>query len=296
MNKIIIYNVSILCSIIFSSLIGCSKRKILSNINYITLSTNSTGIIKLFSDSYISYINEVKINGITIEGEIKNEYYIDIDDTNSDEINITLIFKENEQMTTTTNLFNMCSNITKIDLSNFDSSNINDMSYMFYGCTSLISLDFNNFDTSTVVDFNSMFAGCTSLTSLNLNNFGTEQTSYMNNMFSGCSNLTILDISYFTIGENTVINNIFNGCSSLEYINLESANIEQVSFISQITTSVSDRVMICSNNINLGESFNENFLINCNNVINSININNSEEEDNQSNNCYSNNNSNEKFK
>jgi surface protein len=38
---------------------------------------------------------------------------------------------------------------------------------MFQGCSSLTSLDLSNFDTSNVTAMASMFATCTNLTSLN---------------------------------------------------------------------------------------------------------------------------------
>ena len=42
---------------------------------------------------------------------------------------------------------------------------------MFSYCSSLTSLNLNNFDTNNVKDMSGMFSGCSSLTSLNLNNF-----------------------------------------------------------------------------------------------------------------------------
>ena len=47
-------------------------------------------------------------------------------------------------------MFYNLENITKIDLSNFNASLVNDMEYMFFGCNSLISLNLNNFNTSLV--------------------------------------------------------------------------------------------------------------------------------------------------
>lgn len=38
------------------------------------------------------------------------------------------------------NMFYDCSNLGKLDLTNFNSSNVTDMSFMFYGCINLMSL------------------------------------------------------------------------------------------------------------------------------------------------------------
>jgi surface protein len=94
-------------------------------------------------------------------------------------------------------MFQMCSNLTSLDLSNFDTSNVISMSAMFNGCRNLTSLDLSSFDTSNVDSMSSMFSGCSSLTSLDLSNFDTSNVKSMFSMFDGCSNLTSLDLSSF---------------------------------------------------------------------------------------------------
>ena len=63
--------------------------------------------------------------------------------------------------------FSGCKSLTSIDLSNFNTNNVKDMSYMFDGCSSLTSLNLSNFNTNNVNDMYAMFDGCSSLTSLN---------------------------------------------------------------------------------------------------------------------------------
>jgi surface protein len=58
--------------------------------------------------------------------------------------------------------------ISKIDLSQFDTSNLKDISYMF-STTRISSIDFTNFDTSNVEDMSKLFEGCTSLLDINFN-------------------------------------------------------------------------------------------------------------------------------
>ncbi|MGN0798329.1 MAG: BspA family leucine-rich repeat surface protein [Christensenellales bacterium] len=75
------------------------------------------------------------------------------------------------------------SNLTNLDLSNFDTSKVTDMSGMFNGCSSLTSLDVSNFDTSKVTTMARMFYGCSSLTSLNLGNFNLASCTNFGGMF-----------------------------------------------------------------------------------------------------------------
>ena len=48
------------------------------------------------------------------------------------------------------------------------------MDLMFYRCLNLTSLDLSNFDTSNIIDMDGMFAHCSSLVSLDLSNFNTS--------------------------------------------------------------------------------------------------------------------------
>ena len=85
-------------------------------------------------------------------------------------------------------MFNECSSLTSLNLSNFNTNNVKDMSYMFNKCSSLTSLDLSNFNTNNVENMKCMFRECTSLTSLNLSNFNTSNVNDMNQMFLNLNN------------------------------------------------------------------------------------------------------------
>ena len=58
---------------------------------------------------------------------------------------------------------------------------------MFDGCSSLKKLNISNFNTNNVTKMGCMFRGCSSLKELNLSNFNTNNVTNMNYMFEGCS-------------------------------------------------------------------------------------------------------------
>jgi surface protein len=62
---------------------------------------------------------------------------------------------------------------------------------MFANCSSLIELDLSNFDTSKVEDMKIMFQGCTALTNLNISNFNLNKTTdfHASGMFDYCNSL-----------------------------------------------------------------------------------------------------------
>ena len=116
---------------------------------------------------------------------------------------------------------NKIGNIKDLDISNFDTSKVTQMSGMFSGMSSLTSLDLSNFNTSKVWDMDSMFSGMSSLTSLNLSNFDTSRVAYMRWMFSGMSSLTSFKFSHF--GHFYVkMDGMFSGMSSLTSLDLSN--------------------------------------------------------------------------
>ena len=55
----------------------------------------------------------------------------------------------------------------------------NDLQEMFCNCCSLISLNLSNFNTNNVIDMSWMFRGCKSLTNINLSNFNTNKVTLL---------------------------------------------------------------------------------------------------------------------
>ena len=130
--------------------------------------------------------------------------------------------------------FDGLENILEIDLSNFDTSKVTNMSFMFSGMSHLTTLDLSNFDTSQVTNMNNMFSGMSNLTTLDLSNFDTSQVTNMNNMFSGMSNLTTLDLSNFDTSKVTNMERMFNNMTNLTTLNLSNFDTSQVTNMSNM--------------------------------------------------------------
>ena len=81
--------------------------------------------------------------------------------------------------------------LTNLDLSNFNTQNVNNMSYMFSHCESLTYIDLSNFKTENVTYMSGMFSHCESLTYIDLSNFKTENVTNMSRMFECCGSLLI---------------------------------------------------------------------------------------------------------
>ena len=78
-----------------------------------------------------------------------------------------------------------------VDLSNFNTSNVTDMSYMFAGCYGAYTIDVSSFDTSSVTNMRDMFADCSSVSTIFAStDFVTTNVTNSVNMFLYCDNLS----------------------------------------------------------------------------------------------------------
>ena len=90
-------------------------------------------------------------------------------------------------------MFAHCENLKELDLSKVKIPvYVNNMSYMFYKCSSLESLELSLWNTTNVKDMFSMFYGCTNLKSLDLTSFDTSNVKDMSLMFANCEKLKSL--------------------------------------------------------------------------------------------------------
>ena len=114
-------------------------------------------------------------------------------------------------------MFNGCSALSSLDLSNFNTAIVTNMSYMFFNCANLSSLDLSNFNTAIVSDMSLMFGGCSVLSSLDLSNFYTKEVRDMSYMFSRCSALTTIYASdkFVTSKVQSGIS-MFSACKNLK--------------------------------------------------------------------------------
>ena len=114
-------------------------------------------------------------------------------------------------------MFNGCSALSSLDLSNFNTAIVTNMSYMFFNCANLSSLDLSNFNTAIVSDMSLMFGSCSTLSSLDLSNFYTKEVRDMSYMFSRCSALTTIYASdKFVTSKVQSDRSMFSDCKNLK--------------------------------------------------------------------------------
>lgn len=138
-------------------------------------------------------------------------------------------------------MFNESASLSSLDLSGFNTASVHDMSYMFYYCPSLTSLDVSGFNTGNVTNMNLMFESCSALTLLDVSAFNTEKVTSMKSMFGNCSALISLDVSGFNTEKVTSMESMFYNCSvltSLDVSNFKTSNVTDMGYMFQNCSSL----------------------------------------------------------
>ena len=230
-----------------------------TNMSYMFLPAESgdwSSVVVLTSNS--SNIEPILLSGndnsnVELMGAAGLSYYSSLEKLDLRDFNTS-------KVTDMSDMFYHCSSLTSLDLNNFNTSKVTNMSNMFFNCSSLTNLDLSGFNTSSVTTMNDMFSWCESLTSIKLSSFNTSKVTNMSNMFFNCSSLTNLDLSGFNTSSVTTMNDMFSWCESLTSIKLSSFNTSKV-------TNMKSMFYNCSSLISLDVSgFNTSNVTNMSNM------------------------------
>ena len=217
------------------------------NYSFITLKINGTGYRQLFcnnTEKFMTayYPDEIYINA-EMQESINYSYYF-----NQAYNYVKLGWHKN--IDNMGYMFNGCSDIKEIDLSNFNTSEATDMRCMFADCKSITSLNLSNFDTSKVTVMFNMFSNCESLTSLDLSSLNTSLIKSMQDVFKNCKSLSSLDLSSFNTINLKALAFTFSGCINLEYINFSSFIVDSLGWRDNMYQNVPKNIVICVNEQN----------------------------------------------
>ncbi len=180
----------------------------------------------------------------TIRTFVIRDYYSGSDKVRESPSAIDVSFFDTYNVEDMSDLFRGRVNVENIDLSHFDTSNVENMSRMFSGMENLNSLDLSNFDTSNVTDMSHMFDSLTKLPIIDLSSFNTSKVTNMSGMFTNMENLNSLDLSHFDTSNVTDMSYMFNMLENISTIDLSSINTSKV-------TNMSGMFAISKNIINL---------------------------------------------
>ena len=129
------------------------------------------------------------------------------------------------------------SHINYINITNFDTKNVEDMSYMF-AYTDFDNFDFNEkatyINTENVKTMSHLFYGCENLQRIDISSFKTSNVVNMSGMFRGCISISELDLSNLNINLVEDISFMFYDMQSLKELKIDKFNTENVKNMSNM--------------------------------------------------------------
>jgi len=156
-----------------------------------------------------------------------------------------------------------------VNFSKFDTSNIEDMSYMFKSCINITSIDFSHINTQSVWCMNNFLGNCTDLKSCD-SKFNVKNIESFYCFFCNCEKLVSIDLSNLKTNSLTNMNSMFKNCVLLNYVNFNGlggsnviamnelfmgcANLNSIGFLKLNTyslQSIKGMFQNCSNLISL---------------------------------------------
>ena len=125
-------------------------------------------------------------------------------------------------------------NLTEIDFSQFDTSNVETMQNFLMGCSALTSVDFSSFDTSKVWNMQGLLYGCSSLTTVDASPLEMNNVQNMSQMFYGCTNLTSVNTAGWNTGNASNMNYMFQSCTNLPEVDASAWDTRNVQYMAQM--------------------------------------------------------------
>lgn len=112
-----------------------------------------------------------------------------------------------------------------IDVSNWDTSNVNSMWNMFFDASSLRIIDVSKWDTSKVIKLSQAFRGTNSLENLDVSNWNTSNVKEMSGVFMMSYLIDTLDLSNWDTRKVDDMQNLFFNADQLKYLKLGENSI-----------------------------------------------------------------------
>lgn len=159
-------------------------------------------------------------------GDVSFRTAIDIvNKSDAKNVDLTMISPKNE--TSLKYLFQNNTNLTHINVSNWDTSNVTSLRGAFASITNLEGVDFAEWDVSNVTDFYAMFDGSRKVNTIDVSKWDTSSAINMAWMFNG-NNLKSLDVSNFNTSKVTTMFAMFSGSHSLTQLDISNFDTSNV--------------------------------------------------------------------
>ena len=158
-----------------------------------------------------------------------------------------------------TSMFQGCSSLTSINLSNIKTSKVTSMGCMFSDCPQLSSLDLSSFDTSSINLMTGMFSGCTNLEFINFKSLQLNAAAEAGFVFLSTSDKLII----CSENEVGIITSEYNQIKNVNCYNYNSNNTNNKCYSKQSTFDNQFICDVCGKNYVIKNNGQSNSNINC---------------------------------
>ena len=225
-----------------------SWKLINSMIKYTFDKSIDANLLPVFNTEYIPDITDVDNSDGTITRSITSDVLPTQINFYDKKGLISVESLETGDLTTMKKMFCGCDNLISVDLSNFDTGTITDMSFLFDCCYKLEEIKhISSLDTRNVIDMKYMFCCCCALKELDVSSFDTSKLENLQNIFDCCESLTSINVTNLvglTVSE-TGAEAVFNLCSGLtEIIGLNTWKVERITSFHGLFSDCSSLVTI----------------------------------------------------
>jgi len=166
----------------------------------------------------------------------------------------------------TAGLFKQFSGVKQIkNLNYLDTTNTTDMSGMFQACSSIESIDLSNIKTDNLQKMHGMFWGMTSLKTIDVSHFNVSKVSDFSNVFSNEGSIKEIDISQWDFSNAINFNGMFDSNAYMEGVELpKTTNLAspKSDFRNMFRNNISLKSLDISN-LDMSESMNDKDFFSC---------------------------------
>ena len=143
--------------------------------------------------------------------------------------------------------FWFCKNFNS-NLNNWNVKKVRYMCNMFYNCSSFNS-NLSNWETNNVLKMNGMFEYCTNFKGIGLDHWNVKKVNDMSSMFNNCENFNC-DLTNWNIKNVKSMISMFNSCSNFKGIGLDHWEINK-------KTKIFGMLQCCNRLINCPSWYND---------------------------------------
>lgn len=176
-------------------------------------------------------------------GDVSFRTAIDIvNKSDAKSVDLTMISPKNE--TSLDDLFRGNTNLTNINVSNWDTSNITSLRGTFSSMPNLKSVDFAEWNVSKVTTFYALFDDCRKVNTIDVSKWDTSSATNMEWMFCRI-NVTHLDVSNFDTSNVLNINTMFAYFDVCEELNINGLKLARCTSMNNTFSYSNFKVIRC---------------------------------------------------